>query len=87
MKPANVFGHLVNNVQSVLASKGKFKPPTKEPGPSSSPSNTLLDLNVSNCRNGGRGEVSQKQSEPALKSTKDNVMSDNFHHFPDQIYH
>ena len=49
VKAANVFGHLVNNVQSVSASKGKFKPPTKEPGLSSSSSNTLLDLNASNC--------------------------------------
>ena len=65
-------GHLVNNVQSVAVSKAKFKPPTKEPGPSSSSSNTLPDLNASNCGNGGRGKVSQKQSEPASKSTKDN---------------
>ena len=75
VKPANVFGHLVNNVQSVLASKAKFKPPTKEPGLSSSSGNTLPDLTASNCGNGGRGKASQKQSEPASKSTKDN--SDN----------
>ena len=77
VKPANVFGHLVNNVQSVLASKAKFKPLTKEPDLSSSSSNMLLDLTASNCGNGGRGKVSQKQSEPTSKSTEDNSEDSN----------
>ena len=70
-KPSNVFGHLVNNVQSVSASKAKFKLPTKEPAQSSSSSNMLPDFNASNYRNGGRGKVSKKQNEPAPTSGED----------------
>ena len=70
-KPSYVFGHLVNKVQSVSASKAKFKPPTKKPGQRSSSSNMLPDLNASNYGNGGRGKVSQKQIEPASTSGED----------------
>ena len=47
-KPSNVFGQLVNDVQSVSASKAKFKTPTKELRASTSSTNNLLDLNASN---------------------------------------
>ena len=74
-KPSNVFGHLVNNVQSVSASKAKFKPPTKEPSQSTSSSNMLLDLSAPNYGNGGRGQVIQKQNQHQLKINLMTVMS------------
>ena len=35
-KSANIFGQLVNDVQAASATKGKFKPPTKQIAASSS---------------------------------------------------
>ena len=45
-RPGNVFGQLVNDVQSVSASQAKFKTPIKELRASTSSTNKLLDLNV-----------------------------------------
>ena len=58
-------------MQSVSASKAKFKPPIKEPSQSTSSSNTLPDLSASNYGNGGRGQVIQKQIEPASTPAED----------------
>ena len=46
-KPSNVFGQLVNDVQSALANMAKFRTPRKEGGASTSSSMFLPDLNPS----------------------------------------
>ena len=65
-RPGNVFGQLVNDVQSVLASQMKFKAPTKELRASTSSTNNLPDLDANNtCGTGGRAKGAPKRCEAA----------------------
>ena len=72
-RPGNVFGQLVNNVQSVSASQLKFKAPTKELRASTSSTNNLPDLNVNNtCGTGGRAKGAPKRCEAASIGNEEN---------------
>ena len=72
-KPSNVFGQLVNDVQSDSASEAKFKAPTKELRASTSSTNNLPDLNASNTGGTGvRGKGAQKRCEAASTANEEN---------------
>ena len=80
-RPGNVFGQLVNDVQSVLASKAKFKAPTKELRASTSSTNNLPDLNAtSTCGIGGRAKGGPTRCEAASIGNEEN--SDEINEFP-----
>ena len=72
-RPGNVFGQLVNDVQSVSASKAKFKTPTKQLRASTSSTNNLPDLNVTNtCGTGGKAKGGPTRCEAASIGNEEN---------------
>ena len=80
-RPGNVFGQLVNDVQSVSASQAKFKTPIKELRASTSSTDNLPDLNANNtCGTGGRAKEAPKRCEAASIGNKEN--SDDINEFP-----
>ena len=80
-RPGHVFGQLVSNVQSVLASQVKFKTPIKELRASTSSTNNRPDLNANNtCGTGGRAKGAPKRCEAASIGNEENF--DDINEFP-----